>query len=373
MDVLLVGNDVTPAFGVPCSAPGLRITGLFQALKNRYDNVKILLPKERVETVLNKYGIHLIVPNNHYVISNRLIQSFIEKHKPKYVIFTNSNILKSLVPLEGVKFIYDFFAPKLLELKYSPDYSQEAYEKLKLEKQYALNICLAVIANGEKKLDYVKSFLSSGLAKNNVVNVPFAIDIPVKSKSKLSNEKLVIGFTGYELPWAKPLLSDNFVDFITKYNDKVEVKLLVGKPINCSTKHSNVFNGIANLENVKTYGLLNFECFSKALVECDFTIDLSHENEERKLAYVTRSVVAMCAQVPNIHSPFTEITPLIKDYDAGYIIENENDLLECLERLILSPLLVRSELTKNTQALLNNYLSVDLIGERLFNFLENLK
>jgi glycosyltransferase involved in cell wall biosynthesis len=47
---------------------------------------------------------------------------------------------------------------------------------------------------------------------------------------------------------------------------------------------------------------------------------------------VTRSVVALACGVPVVHPPFTEVSPLIAAYDAGWLVDPED--LEAVEAVL---------------------------------------
>lgn len=53
-------------------------------------------------------------------------------------------------------------------------------------------------------------------------------------------------------------------------------------------------------------------------------IDLFQHNLEREYAMVTRSIVALSCGVPVIHPPFTEVSPMIAEYDAGWLVDPED-------------------------------------------------
>jgi glycosyltransferase involved in cell wall biosynthesis len=36
---------------------------------------------------------------------------------------------------------------------------------------------------------------------------------------------------------------------------------------------------------------------------------------------ITRAVIALCCGVPVIHPPFTEVSPLVARYDAGWLVD----------------------------------------------------
>ena len=66
---------------------------------------------------------------------------------------------------------------------------------------------------------------------------------------------------------------------------------------------------------------MEFEAFQAFLADQHVVLDLFDETEERRLAMVTRTVVALASGTPVIHPPFTEVSPLLDRYEAGWLID----------------------------------------------------
>jgi glycosyltransferase involved in cell wall biosynthesis len=50
-------------------------------------------------------------------------------------------------------------------------------------------------------------------------------------------------------------------------------------------------------------------------------LDLFDRTRERELAVITRTIVALCSGKPVVHPPFTEVSPLIEQFDAGWLVD----------------------------------------------------
>jgi glycosyltransferase involved in cell wall biosynthesis len=74
-------------------------------------------------------------------------------------------------------------------------------------------------------------------------------------------------------------------------------------------------------ESVTTHGPMTFSEFQGFLSKVDVSIDLFQHNLEREYAMVTRSVIALACGVPVIHPTFTEVSPMITEYDAGWLVD----------------------------------------------------
>jgi hypothetical protein len=64
-----------------------------------------------------------------------------------------------------------------------------------------------------------------------------------------------------------------------------------------------------------------FDEFRRVLAGAWAFVDLFDDTLERRLAMVTRSVVALATGVPVIHPPFTEIGSLVHGAGAGWVAD----------------------------------------------------
>jgi glycosyltransferase involved in cell wall biosynthesis len=104
--------------------------------------------------------------------------------------------------------------------------------------------------------------------------------------------------------------------------------------------------------SVTTHGPMTFSNFQRFLSTIDVTIDLFQHNLEREYAMVTRAVVSLAAGVPVIHPPFTEVSEMIADYDAGWLVDAQDTkaLGSVLDEVLESPDALRQK-TKNARTL----------------------
>jgi len=64
-----------------------------------------------------------------------------------------------------------------------------------------------------------------------------------------------------------------------------------------------------------------FADFRALLVGASAFVDLFEDTPERRMAMVTRSVVALTSGVPVIHPPFTEVGELVAGSGAGWTVD----------------------------------------------------
>ena len=100
---------------------------------------------------------------------------------------------------------------------------------------------------------------------------------------------------------------------------------------------------LAGHGSVTTHGPMTFSSFQRFVSGVDVAIDLFQHNLEREYAMVTRSIVALSCGVPVIHPPFTEVSPMIAEYDAGWLVDPEDTaaMEAVLEEILEEPDVVR--------------------------------
>jgi glycosyltransferase involved in cell wall biosynthesis len=118
---------------------------------------------------------------------------------------------------------------------------------------------------------------------------------------------------------------------------------------------------------------MNFSEFLRFLSTIDVTIDLFQHNLEREYAMVTRSVISLACGVPVIHPPFTEVSPMIAEYDAGWLVDPPDTaaLEKVISRILDDPELVRRK-RENARALASEVLDPAVAVKPLIRILESL-
>ena len=123
--------------------------------------------------------------------------------------------------------------------------------------------------------------------------------------------------------------------------------------------------------SVTTHGPMNFSEFQAFLSEVDVSIDLFQHNLEREYAMVTRSIISLACGVPVIHPPFTEVSPMIATYDAGWLVDPPDTaaLEKIVGDILDDPDIVRRK-KENTRALAAEMLDPAVAVKPLLRILE---
>jgi len=149
--VLVISNDVTPGFGVPVAAPGIRAAGIAEGLSSHGHDVWVAVPADLLATL---FGADIPAPPpGAIVVQPTALHDLIIDGRYQAVVFINANLTPHLRPIPGVHFVYDLFAPKLLESLASTGPTRP-WQEQSAEKSRAMALADSVWVNGHRKLGY---------------------------------------------------------------------------------------------------------------------------------------------------------------------------------------------------------------------------
>jgi hypothetical protein len=335
--VFIISNDIVPSLGMPVAAPGLRAFGLAEGLRANGANVKTLVVKGFVDRQWMRFGKsvpHPMGPDTE-VIGGFRLSRYLKTHAPATVILINSNQVDSLGPIPGIKYVLDFFAPKMLEMLYhhSGEYPEKEISELRQRKVRAIKLADGFIVNGAKKIPYFLAWLLQ--ADRDIRDLPFEVvnmcaplawSGPTRP-GPASGGPVKFAVAGYLHSWST---LGNWVRVMERHLDRSNVSLDLMVPWHWSVSEHYEHTSRGDLErlasygSVTTHGPMTFSNFQGFLSGIDVAIDLFQHNLEREYAMVTRSIIALACGVPVLHPPFTEVSPMIAEYDAGWLVDPED-------------------------------------------------
>jgi hypothetical protein len=326
--VILISNDVVPGMAMPVAAPGLRVFGLAAGLRGHGFPVLTAVAHGPVHSQWTG-TVPAPTPASTVVLRESEMADFVSAEAPAVVVLTNSNQWDNMRPQPGVRYVIDLFAPKMLELAFHEDRQdkEEQLDRLRQRKLRALQTADAFIVNGRKKLPYFIAWLLQ--AGRNIQNTPlepvfmclpshFADRDPGRTDVRL-------GVAGYLQGWSLP---GAWLDQVVSRLDPPQVTLQVALPVHWGQPSKELgrerMRAMFGRPGIRIHDAMRFTAFQEFMSTIDVGIDLFAHTIEREYAVVTRSVVAAACGVPVVHPPFTEVSPLIEQYDAGWLV-NPND------------------------------------------------
>jgi hypothetical protein len=335
--VFIISNDIVPSLGMPVAAPGLRAFGLAEGLRANGANVKTLVVRGFVDRQWMRFGKsvpHPMSPDTE-VLGGFRLSRYLKTHAPATVILINSNQVDNLGPIPGVKYVLDFFAPKMLEMLYhhSGEYPEKEISELRQRKVRAIKLADGFIVNGAKKIPYFLAWLLQ--ADRDIRDLPLEVvnmcaPLAWSGPPRIgpdSGGPVRFAVAGYLHSWST---LGNWVRVMERHLDgsNASLDLMVPWHWSVSEHYEHTSRGdlerLADYRSVTTHGPMTFSNFQGFLSGIDVAIDLFQHNLEREYAMVTRSIIALACGVPVLHPPFTEVSPMIAEYDAGWLVDPED-------------------------------------------------
>ena len=344
MRILVISNDVIPGFGVPVAAPGLRAAGLAEGLAAHRHQVSIAVPEDLLRQVFPN-GVPP-APIGSSIVSPPNLMAHIEEIGAEVVVFINANLSSHLRPLDGAHFVYDLFAPKVLEGMASAS-AGRTFGEVAQEKERALALADSVWVNGKRKTGYAvgwllrdevdrirtQDFAKPSLRSTDVTKMISLVEMPVPLPEPIQvdyvdtavtndDSKTVrrFGIAGYAQAWSS----------LSSISSGHQAIIDGGHELHCLTPQhwgGNPADAPTNALPDGTIfhdGPLMFEDFARWVQSMDLMVDVFEPSSERFFAMITRSAVALRLGVPLVHAVDSEIADLVEFYDAGWVLDPQD-------------------------------------------------
>ena len=379
--VFILSNDVVPSLGMPVAAPGLRAFGLAEGLRANGVKVKTLVTRGFTDRQWLRFGRSVPHPTAPHaeVVSARRLARYLETNAPAVAVLINSNQVDHLRPIRGVRYVLDFFAPKMLETLYQhgEGYPRDELAALRRRKIRAIELADAFIVNGKKKLPYFLAWMLQ--ADRDVRTLPVEV-VNMCAPVSFSGEAGPVGsgvrfaVAGYLQSWST---LGSWVKVVERQLERPGMRLDLLLPWHWGGAAERSHESRADLDrleqngSVTTHGPMTYSEFQAFLSKIDVSIDLFQHNLEREYAMVTRSVISLACGVPVIHPPFTEVSPMIAEYDAGWLVDppDTKALEDVISGILDDPDLVRRK-KENARALASEVLDPAVAVKPLLRIME---
>ncbi|HEU4847874.1 MAG TPA: hypothetical protein VFT03_06725 [Rubrobacteraceae bacterium] len=379
--VFILSNDVVPSLGMPVAAPGLRAFGLAEGLRANGVKVKTLVTRGFTDRQWLRFGRSVPHPTAPHaeVVSARRLARYLETNAPAVAVLINSNQVDHLRPIRGVRYVLDFFAPKMLETLYQhgEGYPRDELAALRRRKIQAIELADAFIVNGKKKLPYFLAWMLQ--ADRDIRSLPVEVvnmcaPVSFSGEAGPAGSGVRFAVAGYLQSWST---LGSWVKVVERQLERPGMRLDLLLPWHWGGAAERSHESRADLDrlerngSVTTHGPMTFSEFQAFLSTIDVSIDLFQHNLEREYAMVTRSVISLACGVPVIHPPFTEVSPMIAEYDAGWLIDppDTKALEDVIGGILDDPDLVRRK-KENARALASEVLDPAVAVKPLLRIME---
>ncbi|MCA1722638.1 MAG: hypothetical protein LC779_16620 [Actinobacteria bacterium] len=304
-DVIVVSNDLTPGFGLPVAAPGLRAFGLAEGLRNHGFSVRTVVPRAIVDRQWAG-NVPPAPPADTDVIDMSRLSDYLATRAPVTAIIINSNQADHLVKQEGVRIVLDFFAPK----PYFLSWLLQTARDVRVTPLPVVNMC-----------------------------------VPTARKTARDDGEVRLLVAGYAQSWnsigrALPVLRAKLEEHAALRLDIVWRRHWGVSGV-ASTAGSE-FAGLEEHPSVRVHDVMTFSEFRELLGRVDVAVDLFGRTFEREYAMVTRSAVALACGLPIVHPPFTEVSQFVRRFGAGWLVDaDDHDAFGALiDQLVTDPSLL---------------------------------
>lgn len=348
MNIILVSNDVVPGMGMPVSAPGLRTAGIASGLRAQGFDVTVTVPRHRVGHAGGDLKSLTPAPANTQILNYKHLRGFISAQKPDATIICNSTNFPSVDGSDHGFLVYDFFAPRYLEAICANE-PEDELERIRERKLRALKSADAVVSNGRKKIAYIEEWLeragrTKGEVPVSVLNMCYPWPSPAQDGASTEARPRFI-LSGYFQKWLQ--YGSTFEQISRFIDDQPDVEFTFLLP-RLSASDMDAVPGLRacmDRNSVNISSPMLFQDYADMLQAHDVFIDVFSRTEERELAMVTRSVNALGCGLPVVHMDFTEVSLLIRDYDAGWEMSDlsGNELSGILQAIVSDPDLLRAK------------------------------
>lgn len=382
LTAVVISNDLVPGLGMPVAAPGLRAFGLAEGLRANGVRTRTVVAKGMLERQWPRFGRSVPAPTapKTEVMNAGQLPRYLKSNTPAVAIMINSNQIDQLGPIDGVSYVLDFFAPKMLETLYQlgDEYPAEELERLRQRKIEAIKLADAFIVNGRKKLPYfVAWLLQSGRDIRHLPMDVVNMCAPVAPERGVGTREDGVRFAvaGYLQSWSK---LGGWPKALERQLDRPGVTLELLTPWhwgNLRRKHESAddLERLVEHPSVTAHGSMNFSDFRRFVAGVDVTVDLFHHNLEREYAMVTRSIISLAAGTPVVHTPFTEVSPMIEAYDAGWLVEEgDGERFEKILEEIITDSDALARKTENARRLADEMLDPKVAVQPLIRIMEGL-
>ena len=314
--VLVISSDILPLPGWPTTGAGLRAWGIGQGLTTRGHTVLYSMPVPALE------GRSADEATRALAWTGGTLYEVIVRSQAEVVIACNwpvaANIHKCPVPL-----VLDQHGPHLLERQYQSAF--RGFEDNARAKRLALRHADYFSCAGElQRLYFLPWLMEAGFALDDgrVCSIPISLspNLPLHE----SSEEVTFVYGGVFLPWQDP--RQGLLEVMAQLQQRQQGRLqFFGGKHPVYPIDTGVFEELrVQLEShprVKVQPMVAHANLIEAYRHAHVAIDLMTRNPERELAFTTRTVEYLWCGLPVIYNNYAELSPLIREYQAGWTID----------------------------------------------------
>lgn len=327
-NVLVLANSVVPLPGLPTNGGGLRAWTLARGLEAAGHNVTLLFPRHSLDEQLVTIAPEARAAALPHTFAWEAVNETIARVAPAVVV-ASSWILAGQIRACPTPLAVDLAGPLLLEFLAQDPAKGVALAHLKTA---ALAEADYVTCAGERQRPYFAPWLLLGgftpedcVARLGVV--PIGCD-PIQEPHAPPNAEPRFLFAGMTYAWQDPLRALRATLAAIERHGRGHLTIHAAfHPVHSqgAAWFDELRTIISDHPRVTLGGVLPYDALRAAYREADLALDLYAHTLERELAFNTRTVDFLHAGLPPLYADYAELSPLIRDYDAGFVVPPDDD------------------------------------------------
>jgi len=331
--ILIITTEFISFEGSPTGGRGVRIETLAQGLTEHGHSVVFSFLVDNYHKLKNKPPQNLIE-----YLHNYYYDDIIEKVKPDIIIFSPWTLLLGLKNEDIINKYFigaDLNGSLLLENTFSKEIDDLPFTSKKIA---ALNKADFFLCSNDRQKYYVMSWLflsGQSLEKDMIIICPPSCNLADNSKRTYPQIPEYI-FGGVLWHWQD--YGEN-LKIIAEYLDSQGGILKIFCDSFIYSNENKKLEYLDKYKSVRQYGLIAYDELMKHYQTASVAVELYILNTERLLATTTRTAAYFANALPVIYTEQMYFAAIIKDYDAGWVIDskNKNALLRVLEEINANP------------------------------------
>ncbi len=326
MRILAITRGAPPIDNVITVGSAIRAYSLLQILKRSGAECFFLSGGAELQNIESDINGIQILPFNTDIEIPRIIGSL----KPDFIIVNVSELLQFIPEKSDASVILDLFAHRFVESLFeNVDFTTDLFLRIDM-----LRRADYFIVNSQRQRDFVYSFLvMAGIrdAISRVLVIP-QIVLYKPLEKKIPQEPIFIA-GGFNWPWSDDTAYINQLADILMRHNTGEIRIY-GGDFALKSRIENISKGYKDSPRIKYMGVLPYERLLNSYSEGSVALLCFEKNIERHFSYNFRAVDYLASGLPVIVNDYLTISELVKKYDAGWVVKNEQDFVDTIERIL---------------------------------------
>jgi GT2 family glycosyltransferase len=333
--ILVFAPDLLPLPGFPTVGSGLRAWGLGQGLAARGHDVVFSMPRLALQRLDGRYPIGREL--RELAWAPYAMHRIVERVEPDVVLVCGWPLAEGLSQrgLTTAPVVVDQHGPHILERRFQGLGDESGNRRQKLD---ALASADYFTCAGERQLEYFQPWLAdAGWTERDRRERSFAtrFSLSPEAPERRPSDGVTFVYGGVWLPWQDPTAGLRALVRQLDRRGRGTLRLFGGRHPWLDIDGGAFEKLVAELEaspHVIQEGQVPHARLIESYSRAHVALDLMKRNPERELAVTSRTVEFLWCGLPVIYNDYSELSELIRDYDAGWTVDPED--AEAIDRAL---------------------------------------